>query len=95
MIALNVTKSIIKIVILGIIKTLGRLKEELNMSRYYIYRFISLWKIVVFFMCIVFSIWIEGDEPSMFFQLLSSAFAPHNIVVEEVCIIIFSYLYQL
>lgn len=35
-------------------------------------------------MCIVFSVWIDGDEPAMFFQLFSAGFGPHNIVVEEV-----------
>ncbi|KAL0849268.1 hypothetical protein ABMA28_013597 [Loxostege sticticalis] len=69
---------------IGVIKSLGRLKDELNFSRYYIYRFMSVWKCVLFLMCILFSIWMEGDEPSMFFQMYSSGFGPHNIVVEEV-----------
>lgn len=68
----------------GIIKALGRVKDDLNVSRYYIYRFISVWKILLFLMCIVFSIWMDGDEPGMFFQLFSAGFGPHNIVVEEV-----------
>lgn len=68
----------------GVIKSLGRLKDELNQSRYYIYRFMSLWKIMVFLMCVLFSIWMDGDEPAMFFQLFNTGFGPHNIVVEEV-----------
>ncbi|XP_049868796.1 chitin synthase chs-2 isoform X4 [Pectinophora gossypiella] len=69
---------------IGIIKSLGRLKDELNLSRYYIYRFLSVWKILVFLVCILFSIWMEGDEPAMFFQLFNAGFGPHNIVVDEV-----------
>ncbi|KAL4708135.1 hypothetical protein ACJJTC_009914, partial [Scirpophaga incertulas] len=69
---------------IGIIKSLGRLKDELNSSRYFTYRFMSVWKILLFMMCILFSIWMEGDEPSMFFQMFDTAFSPHNIVVEEV-----------
>ncbi|RVE50442.1 hypothetical protein evm_004867 [Chilo suppressalis] len=69
---------------IGIIKSLGRLKDELNASRYYTYRFMSIWKIVLFMMCILFSIWMEGDEPSMFFDMFNTGFGPHNIVVEEV-----------
>ncbi|XP_026324913.1 chitin synthase chs-2 isoform X3 [Hyposmocoma kahamanoa] len=69
---------------IGIIKTLGRLKDDLNVSRYYIYRFISVWKILLFLVCIVCSVWMDGDDPAMFFQLFSAGFGPHNIVVEEV-----------
>ncbi|XP_061707237.1 chitin synthase chs-2 isoform X3 [Cydia pomonella] len=69
---------------IGIIKSLGRLKEELNHSRYYTYRFMSIWKIMLFLMCILFSIWMEGDDPAMFFQLFNDGFGPHNIVVEEI-----------
>nr|XP_026487352.1 chitin synthase chs-2 isoform X3 [Vanessa tameamea] len=69
---------------IGIIKSLGRLKEELNHTRYYTYRFMSIWKILVFLMCILLAIWMEGDDPAMFFQLFNPGFGPHNIVVEEV-----------
>ncbi|XP_045459045.1 chitin synthase chs-2 isoform X1 [Melitaea cinxia] len=69
---------------IGIIKSLARLKEELNHTRYYTYRFMSLWKILLFLMCILLGIWIEGDDPAMFFQLFNPGFGPHNIVVEEV-----------
>ncbi|XP_053606189.1 chitin synthase chs-2 isoform X2 [Plodia interpunctella] len=69
---------------IGIIKSLGRLKEELALTRYYTYRFISVWKIMFFIICILFALWMEGDEPAMFFQLFNAGFGPHNIVVEEV-----------
>ncbi|CAH2104562.1 unnamed protein product [Euphydryas editha] len=69
---------------IGIIKSLARLKEELNHTRYYTYRFISVWKILLFLMCILLAIWIEGDDPAMFFQLFNPGYGPHNIVVEEV-----------
>nr|ACD10533.1 chitin synthase 1b [Ectropis obliqua] len=69
---------------IGIIKSLGRLKDELNFTRYFTYRFMSLWKIVVFLMVILFSIWTDGDDPAMFFQLFNAGFGPHNIVVEEI-----------
>ncbi|CAG4998332.1 unnamed protein product [Parnassius apollo] len=69
---------------IGIIKSLARLKEELNASRYYTYRFMSIWKILLFLVCILFCIWMDGDEPAMFFQLFNAGFGPHNIVVEEI-----------
>lgn len=69
----------------GIIKSLGRLKDELNFSRYYLYRFMSVWKVLLLFMCLTFILWTQGDEPAMFFQLFNAGFGPHNIVVEEVC----------
>lgn len=69
---------------IGIIKSLSRLKDELVFSRYYTYRFMSVWKILLFLMCILFMIWLDGDDPAMFFQLFNDGFGPHNIVVEEV-----------
>lgn len=39
---------------------------------------------LLFLMCILCSIWMDGDEPAMFFQLFSEGFGPHNIVVEEI-----------
>lgn len=74
----------LSLLISGIIKSLGRLKEELSLTRYYTYRFMSIWKILLFLMCILFSIWTDGDEPGIFFQLFNAGFGPHNIVVEEV-----------
>ncbi|KAI5633975.1 chitin synthase domain-containing protein [Phthorimaea operculella] len=69
---------------IGFIKSLGRLKDELNISRYYIHRFMSAWKILLFLVCILMCIWMDGDEPVMFFKLFNAGFGPHNIVVEEV-----------
>ncbi|XP_021206755.2 chitin synthase chs-2 isoform X2 [Bombyx mandarina] len=69
---------------IGIIKSLGRLKEELNFTRYFTYRFISVWKILLFLFCNLFFMWLDGDEPAMFFQLFNPGFGPHSIVVEEV-----------
>ncbi|XP_047516301.1 chitin synthase chs-2 isoform X2 [Pieris napi] len=69
---------------IGIMKSLGRLKENLNQSRYYIYRLISVWKIILMMLCVMMCIWMDGDEPAMFFQLFNEGFGPHNIVVEEV-----------
>ncbi|XP_038211591.1 chitin synthase chs-2 isoform X1 [Zerene cesonia] len=69
---------------IGIIKSLGRMKEELNQTRYYTYRFVSVWKIILFSVCILMCIWMDGDNPAMFFQLFNEGFGPHNIVVEEV-----------
>ncbi|XP_023936675.1 chitin synthase chs-2 isoform X2 [Bicyclus anynana] len=69
---------------IGIIKSLARIKDELNYTRYFTYRFMSVWKIILFLICILMSIWIDGDDPAMFFQLFNPGFGPHNIVVEEV-----------
>ncbi|CAH0725885.1 unnamed protein product, partial [Brenthis ino] len=69
---------------IGIIKSLARLKDELNHTRYFTYRIISLWKVILFLLIILFTIWIDGDDPAMFFQLFNSGFGPHNIVIEEV-----------
>ncbi|XP_034828810.1 chitin synthase chs-2 isoform X1 [Maniola hyperantus] len=69
---------------IGIIKSLARIKEELNHTRYFTYRFMSVWKIILFLLCILMSIWMDGDDPAMFFQLFKPGFGPHNIVVEEV-----------
>lgn len=74
----------IRIYLPGIIKSLARLKDELNHTRYFTYRIISLWKIILFLLIILFTIWMDGDDPAMFFQLFNTGFGPHNIVIEEV-----------
>lgn len=65
-------------------KSLSRIKEELKYTRYFTYIFVSVWKIVAFFCCVILILWIQGESLADFFGLFSTGFGPHNIIVEEV-----------
>ncbi|XP_055676574.1 chitin synthase chs-2 isoform X1 [Lutzomyia longipalpis] len=68
----------------GFIRGLGRIKEELRMTRYFTYLFLSIWK-VMFFSCFVLLIWwFQGENVANFFSLFGTGYGPHKIIVEEV-----------
>ncbi|XP_060649537.1 chitin synthase chs-2 isoform X1 [Drosophila sulfurigaster albostrigata] len=68
---------------LGLMRTLGRIKEELHATRYFCHMFLSVWKILLFFCVTMLIYYANGEEPSNLFGLYSEAFGPHKIVVYE------------
>lgn len=68
----------------GIVRAMGRCKEELRVTRYFTYIFMSLWKILLFFCALMFILWLQGDSPMNLFNLMGEAFSPHPILVEEI-----------
>lgn len=67
----------------GFVKAMGRVKEELKLTRYFISMFLTLWKVLAFFLTVFFILWFEGDEPWNLLTLFGPGFNPHKIVVEE------------
>ncbi|KAL7727578.1 hypothetical protein ACLKA6_014930 [Drosophila palustris] len=68
---------------LGIVRALGRIKEEMHYTRYFCHMFLSMWKILLFICVTMLIYWANGEEPSNLFTLYSDAFSPHKIVVYE------------
>lgn len=68
----------------GVVRAMGRVKEELRATRYFNWIFFSLWKILLFFCSLVMILWLQGENPMNLFHLYGDAFGPHKIVVEEV-----------
>lgn len=68
----------------GFVRALGRIKEELKVTRYFTYMFLTIWKIVTFVFAVMVLMWLHGDEPSNLFSLFGPSFGPHKIVIDEV-----------
>lgn len=68
----------------GMIRAMGRCKEELNRTRYFTFMFLSVWKCLFFGAVLMFVLFVNGDDPLSIFTLASAGFGPHKIVVEEV-----------
>ncbi|XP_048509220.1 chitin synthase chs-2 isoform X4 [Athalia rosae] len=69
---------------IGIIKSLGRVKEEMKMTRYFTYSFVALWKIIAFFMSSLIVLQAKGNTVSHLFTMFGSAFGEHTITITEV-----------
>lgn len=71
--------------VLGFMKYLASIKEELKKkTRYSTYFIVSIWKMVFFLACTVFIFFIQGGTAANFFSLMPKAFQPHKIIVSEV-----------
>lgn len=68
----------------GPIRALGKLRKNLLITRYFTYIFVSIWKMVVFFTFMIFSVWIVHGNVSNLFTKASEAFAQHRINVTEI-----------
>ncbi|KAM7362637.1 hyaluronan synthase-like protein kkv isoform 1-T3 [Cochliomyia hominivorax] len=67
----------------GLIRAMGRVKDELKYTRYFSHMFLSIWKISLFLCSVLLIYWIQGEEPGNIFTLFSDAFGPHKISVDE------------
>ncbi|XP_034664927.1 chitin synthase chs-2 isoform X2 [Drosophila subobscura] len=68
---------------LGLVRALGRIKEEMRYTRYFCHMFLSIWKILLFFCLTLLIYWAQGEEPGNLFALYGDAFGPHKIIVYE------------
>uniref|UniRef100_A0A336MER8 chitin synthase n=1 Tax=Culicoides sonorensis TaxID=179676 RepID=A0A336MER8_CULSO len=66
------------------VKAMGRVKDEMRATRYFINMFLTVWKVLFFFLCVCFVLWFQGEEPGSLFSLFGPGFGPHKIVIEEV-----------
>lgn len=69
---------------IGIVRAMGRAKEDLKATRYFNSIFFSVWKILLFFCSLFVILWLQGDYPMNLFHLIGDAFGPHKIIIEEV-----------
>ncbi|TMW48229.1 hypothetical protein DOY81_006700 [Sarcophaga bullata] len=67
----------------GLIRAMGRIKDELKYTRYFSHMFLSIWKISLFVCSVLLIYWIQGEEPGNIFSMYSDAFGPHKISVDE------------
>ncbi|KAJ8929966.1 hypothetical protein NQ314_017289 [Rhamnusium bicolor] len=69
---------------LPFIKKLGKIKEHFDQTRYFTYMFISTWKILCFFLTIIFIILAREGELGFFFTEFSEGFNAHPITILEI-----------
>lgn len=67
-----------------ITKPLWRIKDRLKRTRYFTYIFVSIWKILCFFVFTLLAIGYRGDNIPKFFSSFSSGFSAHKIRITEV-----------
>ncbi|CAK1549970.1 unnamed protein product [Leptosia nina] len=63
---------------------LSDLRNELKKTRYYTYRFLPIWKIILFMICIMVAMEIQGDDSKSFFSWALTAFTERLYYVHEV-----------
>jgi len=72
------------LIYLGPIRALGKMRKNLAFTRYFTYIFISVWKMLVFFAMMLFSVNLLGGNISNMFSGFSTGFSRHRINVTEV-----------
>lgn len=69
---------------IGFVRAMGRVKEQLRVTRYFTCMFLSIWKLMLFFCTLCMVLVVQGEEFTNLFNLFSDGFGPHKILVEEV-----------
>ncbi|XP_025156936.1 chitin synthase chs-2 isoform X5 [Harpegnathos saltator] len=69
---------------IGLIRSLGRVKKEMRLTRYFTYMLVSVWKIVAFLISTIVILYVKGENVGHLFTMLSSAFGEHKITVTPI-----------
>ncbi|KAF0297190.1 Chitin synthase chs-2 [Amphibalanus amphitrite] len=65
------------------IQYLGTIKERMKTTRYFTYLFVSLWKIMVFFACMVLFMYFRLENVGDLFSRFTDSFDQHKLFVNE------------
>ncbi|CAF4758377.1 unnamed protein product [Pieris macdunnoughi] len=63
---------------------LCEIRDELKKTRYYTHRVLTIWKIIVFMICIMVSMELQGDDSKKFFSWAAEAFGQREYYVHEI-----------
>lgn len=63
---------------------LGSVKEDLRLTRYFTYMFMSVWKIVAFFISSLIILNARGETAGHLFSMFGNAFGEHKITVQGI-----------
>ncbi|XP_020295800.1 uncharacterized protein LOC109860841 isoform X2 [Pseudomyrmex gracilis] len=69
---------------INLIRSLGRIKKEMRLTRYFTYMLISIWKIALFFISTLLILYVKDENVGHFFIMISSAFGDHKITVTSI-----------
>jgi chitin synthase len=65
-------------------RSMRKFIQRLRDTRYFTYIFISLWKMLCFFCCLLLILFLKGESVPNFFLVFKDAFSARQIVVTEV-----------
>lgn len=68
----------------GIIRAMGRCKEDMRYTRYFNTIFLSIWKCLLLTGTLLLILYINGEDPASLFNLFNIGFGSHKITVDEV-----------
>ncbi|KAK0159253.1 hypothetical protein PV328_010151 [Microctonus aethiopoides] len=69
---------------IGFIRTLGRVKKDLQLTRYFTYMFVSIWKVIGFFISTLVILHMKGENIGHLFTMFGTAFSDHKMTVVSV-----------
>ncbi|XP_044020427.1 chitin synthase chs-2 isoform X2 [Aphidius gifuensis] len=69
---------------IGIVRSLGRVKKDLRLTRYFTYMFVSIWKVLIFFISTLIILHIKNENIGHLFTMFSTAFGEHTITVTAI-----------
>ncbi|XP_051174656.1 chitin synthase chs-2-like isoform X2 [Leptopilina boulardi] len=69
---------------ISIVRVLGRVKKELRVTRYFTYVFVSIWKVIAFFITSLLILQAQGQNVGHLFSMMGTAFSEHKIIVHAV-----------
>nr|USH46112.1 chitin synthase chs-2 [Androctonus crassicauda] len=69
---------------ISLVKRLSKMKDDLRKSRYFIYVFVSIWKILVIFCTMLSFLYMTMDDISHILRLFRESFQTHLISVQRV-----------
>ena len=69
---------------IGIIKRLGKIKDNLHKTRYFVYSFISILKMLLYFSCMLLFLHFNGVAIGTLFSQFHEAFSAHPINVTQI-----------
>ncbi|XP_034946911.1 chitin synthase chs-2 isoform X1 [Chelonus insularis] len=66
---------------IGFVRTLGRVKKELRLTRYFTYMFISVCKIIIFIISSLVVLYVKGENVGHIFTMFGTAFSRREITI--------------
>lgn len=69
---------------IGFVRSMGRVKEQMLVTRYFTTLFMTVWKLMLFFCSLCVILFCQGEEVANLFNLFNEGFGPHKISVDEV-----------
>jgi hypothetical protein len=88
----NISTSPPHYIVTEYIRDMRKFMQRLRDTRYFTYIFISVWKMVCFFCCLLLILFLKGGSVPNFFLLFKDAFSARQIVVTEVSRSVYSIL---